>query len=104
MLALALLLLSNACPMKIGIARDGSLFSARMQGWYTTTDKTILRDLRGGCYNDARPSPVTSVTVDVSREAPNQTVDRVLHSLESMGWPRNKVTLGQWTNDPLEPR
>jgi hypothetical protein len=102
--ALALGMLMNTCPMKIGIARDGAVFSIRMQGWYRTSQKTLAGVLRGGCYNDANPSEVTSVNLVIAPNAPKEQVDQIFSILEKAGWPKSKVKVETWTNDPQEPR
>ena len=102
--ALAIGLLTNACPMKIGIAQDGAVFSNRMQGWYRTSQKTLEVVLRGGCYNDANPSEITSVNLEIAPNAPKQRVIQVFSILENAGWPKDKVRSETWTNDPQEPR
>jgi hypothetical protein len=102
--ALALGLLANACPMKIGIARNGAVFSNRMEGWYRTSQKTLEVVLRGGCYNDANPSEITSVNLVIAPNAPKQRVIQVFFILEKTGWPKDKVKLDTWTNDPKTPR
>ncbi len=102
--ALALGMLTNTCPMKIGIARDGGLFSTRMQGWYRTSQKTLTGVLRGGCYNDANPSEVTSVTLEIAPSAPEERVEQVFSILEKAGWPKGRVRVETWTNDSQVPR
>jgi hypothetical protein len=101
--ALAIGLLTNACPLKIGIAHDGAVFSDRMQGWYRTSATTLAGVLRGGCYNDANPSAITSVDLEIAPNAPEGRVDQILSILEKAGWPKDKVRVGTWTNDPREP-
>lgn len=101
--ALAIGLLTNPCPMEVGIAPDGTMFSARMQGWYRTSQKTLARDLQGGCYNDAQPSPVTSVTLEIAPGAPREKVAQVLSVLEKAGWPKLRTKVKTWTNYPREP-
>ena len=102
--ALAIGLLTNACPLKIGIAHDGAVFSTRMQGWYRTSPGTLADVLRGGCYNDANPSAITSVNVEIAPNAPEARVHQVFSILEKAGWPKDKVKTEPWTNDPQEPR
>lgn len=102
--ALAIGLLTNVCPIKIGIARDGTVFSDRMQGWYKTSQKTLAGVLRGGCYNDANPSKVTSVNLEIAPNAPKEQVDQILSILEKAGWPKGRVRVETWTNDPQMPR
>ena len=102
--ALALGMLMNTCPMKIGIARDGAVFSTRMQGWYRTSQETLAGVLREGCYNDANPSEVTSVNLVIAPDTPKEQVDHIFSILEKAGWPKSRVKVGTWTNDPKKPR
>jgi hypothetical protein len=90
--------------MKIGIARDGAVFSARMQGWYKTSQKTLAGVLRGGCYNDNHPSEVTSVNLVIAPNAPKEQIDQIYSTLENAGWKKSKVKVETWANDPKEPR
>ena len=103
-IALAIGMLTGPCPIKIGIARDGAVFSSRMQGWYRTSEKTLASVLRGGCYNDANPSKITAVDLKIAPNAPKERVDQVFSILEKAGWKRDKVKQKPWTNDPQEPR
>jgi hypothetical protein len=36
---LAIGLVPNACPIAIGVGRDGTLLSARFNGWYKTSPR-----------------------------------------------------------------
>jgi len=90
--------------MKVGIARDGALFSARMQGWYRTSPKTLAGVLQGGCYNDNNPSPITSVNLEIAPTAPKERIEHVFSILEKAGWPKGRIQVKTWTNDPEEPR
>ena len=101
--ALAIGLLTNACSMKIGIARDGTVFSTRMQGWYKTSQKTLAGMLRGGCYNDANPSELTFVDLEIAANAPKERVEQVFSILEKAGWPKGRIKVETWTDDPLKP-
>jgi hypothetical protein len=102
--ALAIGLLTGACPMKVGIARDGALFSNVMQGWYRASPKSLAGRLRGGCYSDSHPSEITSVDLELAPNAPKERVDQVFLILDKAGWPRGKVKVGTWTNAPQAPR
>jgi len=93
---LALGILSNPCPMTIGITRDGALYVNRMGGWYKTSLQSLDGDLRGGCYNDANPTPVTSVRLLLVAEAPKSKVDLVFSILKKDGWSRDKVSVESW--------
>jgi hypothetical protein len=87
---------SLTCPMTIGVSRDGSIYSSRFNGWYKTGLKTLDSDLRGGCYNDANPTPVTSVKLLLVPESPKSRVDLVFSILEKDGWSRDKVSVKPW--------
>jgi hypothetical protein len=90
---LALALTQNVCPITIGVGGDGKLFANRFHGWYETSPRTLESDLRGGCYNDANPHAVTSVTFAIAADAPKPRVHLVLSILEREGWSRDKVNL-----------
>jgi hypothetical protein len=100
---LAIGLSTNVCPIKIGIARDGAVFSTRMQGWYGTSQTTLAVVLRTGCYNDANPSKITSVTLEIAPHAPEQRIEQVYAILEKAGWSKNRIHVDPWTNDPEGP-
>ena len=100
-LVLALSIPPGVCPMRIGIGADGSVFTNRMQGWYKTSLKTIGF---GGCYNDSRPSPVTSVTLFLAPEAPKAKVDVVLSVLKKEGWSRDRISVESWRGYPSAPQ
>ena len=102
-LVFALIMSVPACPVDIGIARNGALFSNRFAGWYKISAKTLGSDLRGGCYNDANPLPITTVKLFIAPKAPRRTIDRVFSILKSDGWSREKITLETWKNEPDAP-
>jgi hypothetical protein len=87
---------SFTCPMTIGVSGDGTIYSSRFYGWYKTSSKTLDSDLRGGCYNDANPTPVTSVRLLLVAEAPKSKVDLVFSILKKDGWSRDKVSVESW--------
>jgi biopolymer transport protein ExbD len=100
MLSLVLLLIANpampvqkpdVCPMSIEIDSKGQVFTNRFHGHYLTSLRLLTSDLHGGCYNDAHPSPVTSVTITTREGAPQQRVDAVMKILAENGWPSDKV-------------
>jgi len=96
-------MIHNACPILIGVGKEGKLFSDRFRGWYSISSKTLQSDLRGGCYNDANPSPVTSVKIAIAAGAPKPKVDEVFSILEKQGWSREKITVKSWDRYPQEP-
>jgi len=102
-LMLALAMPPSICPMTIGVGADGTIFTDRFHGWYEVSLKTLDSDLRGGCYNDANPGPVTSVRLLVASAAPKPIVDSVLSLLKTHGWSQEKVTCLPWRNYPNSP-
>jgi hypothetical protein len=86
----------GACPMTIGVARDGTTYSDRFYGWYKVSLRTIDNDLRGGCYNDANPSRVTSVVLLLAPNAPKAKLDQVYSVLQKEGWGRDRVSVKSW--------
>jgi hypothetical protein len=99
---LAFALLPRTCPMTVGIGTDGALYANRL-GWVKISTKTLDSDLRGGCYNDANPIPVTSVKLYLAPNAPKPKVDRVFSILEKEGWSREKVNVQRWNAYPKAP-
>ena len=77
--------------MRIEIDRKGEIFTNRFHGHYSTSLNLLASDLHYGCYNDANPSPVTSVMMTVRQGAPRQRVDAVMKVLADNGWPSGKV-------------
>jgi hypothetical protein len=97
---LALAMMHDVCPITIGVGSDGRLYSDRFHGWYRITPRTLNSDLRGGCYNDNNPSPVTSVNILIAPGAPKPKTDEVFSILEKEGWSREKVTVKSWDQYP----
>jgi biopolymer transport protein ExbD len=87
----------DVCPEVIQIAPNGEVFTNRFHGRYRTSMKRLESDLRAGCYNDANPSPVTSVTIEAAPNAPSDQMNRVYEVLEQNGWRRGKITVKTWT-------
>ena len=75
-IALAIGMLTNSCPIMVGVARDEAVFSSRMQGWYKTSDKTLANVFAVGCYNDNNPSKFTSVDLNIAPSAPKERVNK----------------------------
>jgi hypothetical protein len=100
---LALAMMQGVCPMTLGLGPDGTLFSDRFYGWYKISPKTLENDLKGGCYNDANPHSVTSVRLEVAANTPQPTVEKIIALLSRMGWPRDRVTIGVWSDYPKKP-
>ena len=104
MLTLALFLIANptmqiqstrsdVCPLRIEVDSKGDVFTNRFHGRYLTSLKLLATDLHGGCYNDANPSPITSVTITTREGAPRHRVDEVMKLLAQNGWPKAKVNV-----------
>jgi hypothetical protein len=101
---LALAMMHGVCPITIGVGSDGRLYSDRFHRWYNISSKTLQSDLRGGCYDDANPSPITSVRILVGPGAPDHKVDEVFAILEKQGWSRDKVSVRPWDQYPQRPQ
>jgi hypothetical protein len=103
-LVLAFATATGACPMTIGVGTDGSVFTDRFHGWYKVSLKTLDSDLRGGCYDDANPSRVTSVRLFLAPNAPKPNFDSVLSVLDKEGWSRNRISVEPWRSYPSIPQ
>ena len=95
--------ITPTCPITIAIDNSGTLFSNRFHGWYEVSTKTLESDLKGGCYNDANPTPVTSVKVLLTISSPKPEIDRVLAILRAKGWSKDKVDIEVWDGKPPKP-
>jgi hypothetical protein len=103
-LKLGLVLAGGPSPMRLGIARDGTLYSGRFYGRYRIRTRTLETDLRGGCYNDANSSAVTSVALNLAAGAPQAVIRKVEAVLTKEGWPAGKISVTRWANAPNMPR
>jgi biopolymer transport protein ExbD len=81
----------DVCPMRVEVDSKGEIFTNRFHGRYSTSLKLLAKDLHSGCYNDADPIPVTSVTVTTREGAPQQRVNAVMKVLADNGWPSDRV-------------
>jgi hypothetical protein len=79
--------------MTIRVGSDGTYVTYRFNAWRVTSTRTLESDLRAGCYNDANPSKVTSVTIEASPQAPPNRLRRLYGLLGRDGWPRGRVKL-----------
>ena len=77
--------------MRIQVVKSGDFFTHRFNGRYKTSPKLLERDLKGGCYNDANPAPVSSVTLSVEPGTPTQRVKLLYEILERNGWPKARI-------------
>ena len=103
-IALAIAMSPGACPMRIGIGADGTVFTNRMHGWYKASLQSMEGELRSECYNDSHPSPITSVTLFLAPDAPKPRVDAVFSVLKKDGWSQDKITVGSWRGYPNPPQ
>ena len=83
----------DACPLIIRVRASGTLITHRFDGWRVTSMRTLESDLKGGCYNDANPSMVTSLTIEASKEAPPAKLKLLYEALSRGGWQRNRITI-----------
>jgi hypothetical protein len=77
--------------MRIEVVKSGDFFTHRFSGRYKTSTKLLESDLKGGCYNDANPVPVSSVTVSIASGAPEFRVELLYGVLKRNGWPKPKI-------------
>ncbi|MGD0888144.1 MAG: hypothetical protein ABR889_02750 [Acidobacteriaceae bacterium] len=82
---------AGPCPMRIQAMKSGELFTNRFNGRYKTSPNLLERDLKGGCYNDANPSPVSSVTLSIAPGTPTERVKLLYEILERNGWPKARI-------------
>lgn len=84
---------ADACPLIVRTEKNGTFITHRFSGWYKTTPALLESDLRGGCYNDSHPSPVTSVTLEIAAGSPPARIALLYRILDRNGWPKGKVTV-----------
>jgi len=77
--------------MRIEVSADGDVFTNRFYGHYKTSMKLLSSDLKAGCYNDASPKPVSSVTVKLGTGAPVERIALLYRVLEENGWPKYRI-------------
>jgi hypothetical protein len=83
----------DLCPVVYGIDADGRIFVYTHNGNYRRSLVTIESDLKGGCYNDANPASVSSVTIKTAVGSPKGRLDEVLSLLARNGWARDRVKI-----------
>ena len=79
--------------MRIEVVKSGAFFTHRFTGRYKTSPKLLENDLKGGCYNDANPGPVSSVTLSIAPAAPTERVKIIYAILERNGWPKARIKI-----------
>jgi hypothetical protein len=77
--------------MRIEVVKSGDFFTNRFSGRYKTSPKLLESDLKGGCYNDNNPVPVSSVTLSIAPGAPTERVKLLYEILERSGWPKARI-------------
>jgi len=82
---------ADACPMRIEAVKSGDFFTHLFNGRYKTSPNLLVRDLKGGCYNDANPAPVSSVTLSIEPGTPIERVKLLYEILERNGWPKSRI-------------
>ncbi len=107
LIAVGLLHLAMAAPPKrdprpevIEITPSGQVFTNRFHGRYPTSLHLLAIDLKGGCYNGAKPARVSSVHLTIAKNAPEPKVKQVWEILVQQGWPREKVQ-AKYVSAPL---
>ena len=71
--------------------KSGDFITDRFNGRYKTSSKLLESDLKTGCYNDANPVPVSSVTVNITPGASTERVKLLYEILERNGWPKARI-------------
>lgn len=66
---------SDMCPIRIAVSADGTYFDITHNGSYKRSSRGLEKELHGGSYNDANPSPVTSVILEIAPRAPHDRVN-----------------------------
>lgn len=102
-IVLTLTAAQSSCPMTIGVGNHGEIMEGRFHGWYSISTKTLISDLHSGCYNDANPSPVTSVRLMLAPKAPNEKTEEILSMLAKEGWQRERIHIQSWSTYPQKP-
>ena len=82
---------ADACPIRIEVVKSGDFFTNRFSGRYKTSPKLLESDLKAGCYNDANPAAVSSVTLSIAPGTPTERVKLVYEILERNGWPGARI-------------
>ena len=86
----------DRCPMTVEVNSSGAFFTNRFHGRYMTSPKLLERDLKGGCYHDSNPAPVSSVRIKVEPGAPERRVALLCRILATNGWPKSRIQIGVW--------
>jgi hypothetical protein len=79
--------------MRIEVVKSGDFFTHRFSGRYKTSPTLLESDLNGGCYNDANPAPVSSVTISIAPGTPTERVKLLYEILERNGWPKARIKI-----------
>ncbi len=87
---------ADVCPLVIRVQANGRYLTNRFHGWYSTSSNLLVSDLRGGCYNDTDPSPVTSVTLQIAPGAPQESLATLYLLLQRQGWSKPRLNFEPW--------
>jgi hypothetical protein len=93
----------DPCPVVLGVDKSGNHFTNRFHGWYRVSSHALTSDLKGGCYNDAQPAAVSSVTLYLAVGVPSPQRRQILSILRGAGWSERKIMIRTWTNPPHQP-
>jgi hypothetical protein len=77
--------------MRIEVVKSGDFFTNRFSGRYKTSPKLLESNLKAGCYNDANPVPVSSVTIGIAPGTPTERVKLLYEILGRNGWPKARI-------------
>jgi len=95
----------DVCAMALGIRTDGTTYELNLMNMppVRRSLKVIAQEARGGCYNDANPSAITSVTLYVEKGTTELKLHPLLNLLSAAGWQREKIHVEQWHHPPARP-
>jgi hypothetical protein len=94
---------AKPCLALIGVAANGNFYADRGGAWVRQSPKTVEEIVLGGCYPEGRPSPTSSVTLEVARHAPRARVQQMYDLLARSGWGKEMIGVRVWTNAPKRP-
>ncbi|MEG9432586.1 hypothetical protein [Terriglobus sp. ADX1] len=92
----------DVCPFKLRIA-ENDVLSMRDENapvWYKVSLKTLDTRLGGGCYNDANPSPPTSIKVQFAPMVSPEVKKKFLDLLSRHGWTEKRIQVQPWNDKP----
>jgi hypothetical protein len=96
-----------SCPLTIGIAANGDVFTSVFNGWYRRSLNHTEENLQAGCYPDPEgggTNPISSVKLELAPSAPAAKVDQIYAMLARHDWPKSKLVIKVWKNAPSQPK